>query len=268
VTECDRHGLAAERWPGPQTAANCPYRLIGTIVGYFLFVTKCVCQIYVIFITSVLLYAYDSDCAGTPDVRERMDYPADQADRTRVPPATWVVAEDSTRPVLPSPSTDRDFLPPGRHRARVSPLSRAGLRQLFGKHGTRFVSFSVVGAFVFVLGLGIQAFLVQVWGVGSIPSFLIQGFISVEVSFVLNYYWTWRDREIRFWPACYKFNTQKIITTVFNLLIYAGLVALHVNYLVANVATTVIFTAINYLVGNFWAFVPAKGKNNCPPPSV
>lgn len=143
------------------------------------------------------------------------------------------------------------------------------MRRLLSKHGARFVSFSAVGGFVFVLGLAIQALLVQAWHVGSDASYLVQGFISVQVSFLLNYYWTWRDSEVRFWLAWYKFNAQKIITTVFNLLIYAALILVHVNYLVANVATTAIFTAVNYMIGNFWTFVPAnkeqKGKNNCPP---
>jgi putative flippase GtrA len=140
------------------------------------------------------------------------------------------------------------------------------MRRLLGEHGVRFASFSVIGGFVFVLGLALQAFLVQVWGLGSIASYLVQAVVSIEASFLLNYYWTWRDKKARFWSAWYRFNTQKIITSVFNLLIYAALVAVHVNYLVANVATTAIFTAVNYVIGNSWTFVPSKGKNNCPPP--
>jgi putative flippase GtrA len=140
------------------------------------------------------------------------------------------------------------------------------MQRLLGEHGVRFASFSVIGVFVFVLGLGLQAFLVQACGMGSIASFLVQGFVSVQVSFVLNYYWTWRDKKVRFWVTCYKFNVQKILTTILNTLIYVGLVAVHVNYLVANVATTAIFIAINYMIGNSWTFVPSKGKNSCPPP--
>lgn len=139
------------------------------------------------------------------------------------------------------------------------------MRRLLGKHGARFASFSLVGGFVFVLGLAIQAILVQVWRVGSDASYLVQGFISIQVSFLLNYYWTWRDKKIQFWLSWYKFNAQKVITTVFNLLIYAALILVQVNYLAANVATTAIFTAVNYMIGNFWTFVPTKGKNNCPP---
>jgi len=132
---------------------------------------------------------------------------------------------------------------------------------MLARHGARFASFSLVGGFVFVLGLAIQAFLVQVWRAGSDASYLVQGFISIQVSFLLNYFWTWRDKDIQFWLAWYKFNTQKIITTVFNLLIYAALILVQVNYLAANVATTAIFTAVNFMIGNFWTFVPSSKRN-------
>jgi putative flippase GtrA len=154
--------------------------------------------------------------------------------------------------------------PRGRH--RIAPPGR--IRALVAEHGTRFASFSVVGGFVFVLGLALQAFLVQICRLGSDVSYLLQGFVSVQVSFLLNYFWTWRDVQVRFWRACYKFNLQKIITTVFNLLVYAGLIAAGINYLVANIATTAVFTAVNYVFGNRWAFVPSERKKNCPPPSA
>lgn len=197
-----------------------------------------------------------------------MDRDADQVGCPQVNPhsaTVWGAAEGAIRPARPESAAGRGPPPPGRHRAEVSLVSRDGIRRLLGNHGARFVSFSAVGGFVFVLGLAIQALLVQVWRVGSDASYVVQGIISIQVSFLLNYHWTWRDKEISFWPSWYKFNTQKIITTVFNLLIYAALIAVRVNYLVANIATTAIFTAVNYVIGNFWTFVPAKGKSNCPP---
>jgi putative flippase GtrA len=176
------------------------------------------------------------------------------------------LAQSGTCPVSAEPAAGRGPPARGRHRVASRSSSLAGMRRLLAEHGVRFASFSVIGGFVFVLGLGLQAFLVQACGQGSIVSYLIQGFVSVQVSFLLNYYWTWRDKQVRFWRAGYKFNVQKSVTTIFNLLIYTALVAMHVNYLIANVATTAIFTAINYIIGNFWAFAPSKGKNNCPPP--
>jgi putative flippase GtrA len=134
------------------------------------------------------------------------------------------------------------------------------MRALVAEHGTRFSSFSAVGGFVFLLGLALQAFLVQVCRVGSDPSYLAQGFVSIQASFLLSYYWTWRDARVPFWRAWGKFNVQKIITSILNLLVYAGLVAVSVNYLIANILTTALFTAVNYVLGNRWTFVPPEGK--------
>jgi putative flippase GtrA len=148
----------------------------------------------------------------------------------------------------------------GRHRKSRRWPGPDWMRALVAEHGVRFSSFSVVGGSVFLLGLGLQAFLVQVCHLGSDPSYLVQGFVSIQVSFLLSYYWTWRDARVPFWRTCGKFNIQKILTSVLNLLVYAGLVAVSVNYLVANVLTTALFTAVNYVFGNRWTFVPPEGK--------
>src|SRR5215475_8014500 len=46
-------------------------------------------------------------------------------------------------------------------------IQREKFRALISRHGVRFVSFSLVGGFVFLLGLGLQAFLVEVCHLGS-----------------------------------------------------------------------------------------------------
>jgi len=78
--------------------------------------------------------------------------------------------------------------------------------------------------------------------------------MSIQVSFILNRWLTWRDRSIPFWVAHIRFNAQKVITTVLNILAYTALVRLGANYLVANVLTVAFFTLINYGLGNSWAF--------------
>ena len=52
-------------------------------------------------------------------------------------------------------------------------------------------------------------------------SFVLQGVVSVQASFVANYYWTWRDQDVAFWPACGKFNAQKVVASIANLIVYA-----------------------------------------------
>ena len=122
------------------------------------------------------------------------------------------------------------------------------------EHRTRFAAFSVVGAAIFVLGIALQALLTGWLHMNADLSFLLQGVVSVEASFIANYYWTWRDQDVAFWPACGKFNAQKVAASVANLVLYAGLVKFGMNYLLSNVVTTAVFTVVNYVMSNVWVF--------------
>jgi putative flippase GtrA len=139
----------------------------------------------------------------------------------------------------------------GRHAASMPPLHRRGLR---------FVIFSAIGGFVFLLGLGLQVVLTGGFHVLPVVSYLIQAVVSVEVSFLLNRWLTWRDRDTPFWPAFLRFNAQKVVTIALNLALYAGLLRLGVNYLVANVALTVLFTVVNFVAGDRLVFVPRRAR--------
>jgi putative flippase GtrA/GT2 family glycosyltransferase len=139
----------------------------------------------------------------------------------------------------------------GRHAASIPPLHRRGLR---------FVIFSAIGGFVFLLGLGLQVVLTGGFHVLPVVSYLIQAVVSVEVSFLLNRWLTWRDRDTPFWPAFVRFNAQKVVTIALNLALYAGLLRLGVNYLVANVVLTVLFTVVNFVAGDRLVFVPRRAR--------
>ena len=139
---------------------------------------------------------------------------------------------------------------PRRHRhRRPGGLSR---------HGRRLTSFSAVGALVFVAGLAFQWLLVRA-GTGADGSYAGQAAFSILLSFVLNWRFTWRDRDARFWLACWEFCLQKTLLTVPNLALYALLVQLGSGWLAGNVATTVVFTLANYVLADKWVFVrPAR----------
>ena len=93
-----------------------------------------------------------------------------------------------------------------------------------------------------------------------IVSYAIQAVVSVESSFLLNRWLTWRDRATPFWIAFARFNAQKTVTIALNLALYEGLLRLGVNYLVANVALTVVFTVVNYVAGDRLVFVRHKTR--------
>ena len=120
--------------------------------------------------------------------------------------------------------------------------------------------FSAIGGTVFLMGLGLQALLTGRWHVPPVASYLIQAVVSVEASFLLNRWLTWRDRSTRFWLAFVRFNAQKTVTIALNLALYAGLLRLGMNYLVANVVLTAVFTVVNYVAGDRLVFIPGRTR--------
>ncbi len=133
-----------------------------------------------------------------------------------------------------------------------------GVTATLMEHRTRFAAFSVIGAAIFVMGIAMQAWLTGWLHMNADVSFLLQGIVSVQASFIANYYWTWRDQDVPFWPACGKFNAQKVAVSVANLAVYAGLVKFGMNYLLANVVTTAVFTVVNYVMSHLWVFTSRK----------
>ena len=136
----------------------------------------------------------------------------------------------------------------GRHVA--PPLA---LRDKLARHGTRFASFSIIGLVVLVLGIVVQGLMVR-FGAGAYSSYGGQAIFSIELSFGLNRRFTWQERNTGFWRSCLRFNTQKLLLTVPNLALYALLIRLGFGWLLANLATTAVFTAVNYVTGDLWSF--------------
>jgi putative flippase GtrA len=116
--------------------------------------------------------------------------------------------------------------------------------------------FGSIGGAVFLMGLAMQFELTGRWHVPPVISYMIQAVVSVEASFVLNRWLTWRDRATPLWTALWRFNIQKAVTITINLALYAGLLRLGVNYLLANIVLTAAFTVVNYVVGDSFVFVP------------
>ncbi len=125
-------------------------------------------------------------------------------------------------------------------------------------YGFRFSLFALIGGLVFIAGLGLQVVLVRYANVGADWSYAAQAIFSIELSYLLNRYLTWRDRSARFWAAAWKFNAQKLLMTVINLTAYALLVRAGMEYIVANVVLTAIFTPVNYFAADLLVFVRGK----------
>jgi GT2 family glycosyltransferase/putative flippase GtrA len=153
---------------------------------------------------------------------------------------------------------------PGVRRRRIHRPARSGRLALtpnrLAPHASRFAIFSAIGAAVFLVGLGMQVELTGRWHVSPVISYMIQAVTSVEASFQLNRWLTWRGRKTPFWRALWRFNAQKAVTILLNLALYAGLLRLGMNYLLANITLTAAFTLVNYLAGDRFVFVPGDAR--------
>ncbi len=145
-------------------------------------------------------------------------------------------------------------------------LSRGGRhRGLLAAHGGPFGRFGVIGGVVFAAGLALQAAMTNGLHVPSLASYGTQAVVSVEASFLLNRRYTWYRRCTKFWPSLLRFNVAKTVTIVANLVLYAGLIRLGLNYLLANVLLTVVFAVVNYVGGDRFVFTREKTVAEPPP---
>jgi putative flippase GtrA len=121
-----------------------------------------------------------------------------------------------------------------------------------------FGVFGFIGGVVFLFGFALLYVEVSLLGMDPAWAFLVQGIMSVETSFLLNWRITWRDRRLGFWPSFWRFNLLKAVTIPLNQGLYIVLLALGLQYLVASVVTVAVFTLINYGACHLWAFRLAK----------
>ncbi len=130
--------------------------------------------------------------------------------------------------------------------------------QRAARHWMRLPIFGLIGGGVFIIGLIMQVALVEKFGMASVPAYVVQGIASIQLSFLLNRYLTWRDRSVSFWRAMWRFNAQKAFMTAINMGAYAILVRLGMQYIAANIVLTAVFTPVNYVIGHYWSFAAKR----------
>jgi len=126
------------------------------------------------------------------------------------------------------------------------------------KRSSRMIKFGLIGGGVFAIAQGIMYLLIDVLGMSTIVAYVIQAVIAVHLNFGLNYAITWSDRKvgdrwrqlIRNWLA---FLVTRLGTIAINTVLFALLNAV-VHYLIANAATVLIVSIINYLVNDRFVY--------------
>ena len=113
---------------------------------------------------------------------------------------------------------------------RASNTASRGLASRTWNQRFRLLLFAINGMNVFVVGLLIQVMLVRYVGMGHVSSYILQTVTSVQMSFLLSRFLTWRDRDVPFVRALARFNVQQLAVTGLGMAGYAGLERLGVNY--------------------------------------
>ena len=181
---------------------------------------------------------------------------------------------------LAGPASARPAAPPARSPARSGPVQRGPVRSravaarpapagplppavatLVARvwaQRTRLTIFGLNGTAVFAAGLMIQIILVQYAGVGHVPSYVVQTVASIQLSFLLSRYLTWRDRSVSFGHGLVRFNAQQLAVTGLGMAGYAVLDWLGMNYVIANVLVTGLLTPVSFASSHLWSLRPHR----------
>ena len=145
----------------------------------------------------------------------------------------------------------------GRLAGPVPPGAASLVARLWAQR-IRLTIFGLNGTAVFAAGLMIQIILVQYAGVGHVPSYIVQTVASIQLSFLLSRYLTWRDRSVSFGHGLIRFNAQQLAVTGLGMAGYAVLEWLGMNYVIANVLVTGLLTPVSFASSHLWSLRPRR----------
>lgn len=124
--------------------------------------------------------------------------------------------------------------------------------QFLQRH-TRKIVFGCVGVFVTLVGYAVMFIAVDIWHWNTSVAYVVQTVISIELNFVLNYWFTFGDRRA---PGAWRrFHSVRLVITIpLNQALFNGLVWAGVHYLFANALCIVATTIVNYVLSDRFVF--------------
>jgi len=120
----------------------------------------------------------------------------------------------------------------------------------------RFLKFSVVGASGVVVNLGLLYIFVNFAGLDK----FLSGALAIELSILNNFFWnnlwTWRERRAEsVFLRLLKYNLATASTSALgNYAMFAFLLKLGLNYLIADAIGIGVAVIINFLLSDRWVF--------------
>jgi putative flippase GtrA len=124
----------------------------------------------------------------------------------------------------------------------------------------RLLIFAANGVLVFCLGVVVQLALIHQLKMGNVSSYLVKTVLSVQLTFLLSRYLTWRDRNLAWLPALGRWNVQQVAISGLSVGLYAGLDHLGLGYIRANLVVAVISTPLSFVVGHVWSMAERRAS--------
>ena len=118
------------------------------------------------------------------------------------------------------------------------------------------------GFVAFVFGLCVQTVLLRFAGFGHFTAYVLQNVFSTQLSFLLAKYVTWRDRRAPFLLSLGRYNLQQLTTVLLGIILFAGLDALGLNYVLASLTVTITIAPLTFLIAHNWSICERRGKVN------
>lgn len=115
------------------------------------------------------------------------------------------------------------------------------------------------GFVAFVFGLCVQTAFLRFTGVSHFTAYVIQNAFSTQLSFLLAKYVTWRDRRAPFLLSLGRYNLQQLTTVLLGIVLFAGLDALGLNYVLASLTVTLAIAPLTFLIAHHWSICERRG---------
>jgi putative flippase GtrA len=124
----------------------------------------------------------------------------------------------------------------------------------------RLLIFAANGVLVFCLGVAVQLALIHQLKMGNLSSYLVKTVLSVQLTFLLSRYLTWRDRNLAWLPALARWNIQQVVISGLSVGLYAGLDRLGMGYIKGNLVVAVISTPLSFIVAHLWSMAERRSS--------
>lgn len=125
----------------------------------------------------------------------------------------------------------------------------------------RFWKFGLVGGLVALIGGGILYTLVDILSIEKNAAYFVQAFISLQLNFILNNWFTWAERKGKngsFGSRWVKFHTARLLSVILNQILFGLLTALGVHYMLACLVCILFVMGINFVTSDRFVFSAAE----------